>query len=79
MPDVSKNDDALFEILLNAIQEIWILKDRQLVLERVLQDSGIDVCEAVERFQPDADFESELSQERKRFLDTVLAPVNREE
>ena len=51
------------------------MKDRQLILERALEDSGINVTEAVERLQPDADLAAELDAERRRFIDAVLEPL----
>lgn len=66
----------LFQVLMNTLQELWVLKDRQIILERVLEDSGINVAEAVERLQPDTELAAELDAERQRFLDTVLEPLN---
>lgn len=71
-----KDDNALFHVLVNTLQEVWVLKDRQIVLEKVLEDNGINVSEAVERLQPDAALSEKLAAERKRFLDTVLEPLN---
>ena len=75
MSTPTPDNDAMFEILVNALQEIWVLQDRQMVLERVLDEAGVEVSEAVERFQPDEAFESRLAAARQRFLDSVLSPV----
>jgi hypothetical protein len=49
-----------------------MLRDRQLVLERVLSMHGTDIREQVERFQPDAEFAALLESERRRFVRTVI-------
>lgn len=71
----SQQDEKLFQVLMNTLQELWVMKDRQIILERVLEDSGINVIEATERLQPDADLAAELDAERRRFIDTVLEPL----
>ncbi len=71
-----KDEGTLFHVLLNTLQEVWVMKDRQMVLEQVLQDNGIDITEAVERLQPDPALSARLDAERKRFLDKVLEPLH---
>ena len=71
----SQQESALFQILLNTLQELWIVKDRQMVLENVLQANGIDVHDAVDRFQPDEALQQRLDAERKQLLDRVLEPA----
>ncbi len=71
-----KDEGTLFQVLLNTLQEVWVMKDRQMVLEQVLKDNGIDVTEAVERLQPDPALSARLDAERKHFLDKVLEPLH---
>ena len=71
----NQDNATLFHILMNTLQELWVLKDRQMVLEQVLQDNNIDVTAAVERLQPDAELTAKLDAERKRFLEAVFEPV----
>ena len=75
MSESSADKEAMFEILMNTVQELWVLKDRQAVLEKVLEERGIDVTDTVERYQPDAEFEKALAAERQRFLAGILKPV----
>jgi len=63
---------ALGLAFLSLAKEMWIIKVRQLVLERVLQDSGINVEQAIERFEPDASFDEKLTEERKAFIAAVM-------
>ena len=75
MSSSPQENSTLFQVLMNTLQELWVLKDRQMILERVLEDNDINVAEAVERLQPDADLAAELDAERRRFIDTVLEPL----
>jgi len=70
-----QTNERLFQVLMNTLQELWVMKDRQIVLERVLEESGINIAEAVERLQPDAELTAELDAERRRFIDAVLEPI----
>ena len=75
MSESSADKEAMFEILMNTVQELWVIKDRQAILEKVLEERGIDVTDTVERYQPDAEFEKALAAERQRFLAGILKPV----
>ncbi|MEM8981459.1 MAG: hypothetical protein AAGC71_00440 [Pseudomonadota bacterium] len=71
-----KRTAALFEMVLNTVQELWIVKDRQMVLERVLSDSGVDVAAAVDNFQPDAEMTAQIDAARRQLLAKCLGPAN---
>jgi hypothetical protein len=75
--DLTPNDsrlraDPVAQLALTLAKELWMLRDRQLVLERVLSANGVDIREQVNRFQPDAEFAAVLEQERGRFVRTVI-------
>ena len=57
---------------LSLMREVWVLKDRQKVLEQVLQDSGIDVADKLENFTPSGEFETALAEDRKVFIASVM-------
>lgn len=63
--------DDLGEAIIALTREIWVLSDRQAVLEAVLSDQGID-CSAVDRYQPDAAMAETLAKLRQQLLDNVL-------
>ena len=44
--DAARRADALTQTVLTLAKEVWTLRDRQLVLEAVLQERGIDVGES---------------------------------
>jgi hypothetical protein len=75
MSSEPQSNERLFHVLMNTLQELWVLKDRQIVLERILDESGINVTEAVERLQPDAELATKLDAQRRQFIDTVLEPL----
>lgn len=68
--------DALLTMLLNVVQELWIVKDRQMVLEKLLADAGIDAGRAVNDYQPDAAMAAELSAARKLLLERCLGSAD---
>lgn len=67
-----KDVDKLGEAVLSLAREIWVLTDRQMVLEQVLADAGTDVREAVEKYQPDEAFTEKLSQRRQAMIGELL-------
>jgi hypothetical protein len=67
--------DDVAAALLTLCREVWVLSDRLYVLERVLEKRGLDVREAVDRFQPDEREQAELEALRRRLLDEVLAAL----
>ncbi len=68
-------NDTTFQVVLNLMNELWVVKDRAALLEKVLADSGIDVADKVDLLQPDEATEAALQQERKAFIARVLAPT----
>ncbi|MFO1427340.1 MAG: hypothetical protein U1F11_10295 [Steroidobacteraceae bacterium] len=78
--DLTPNDsavrrDPVAQLALTLAKELWMLRDRQLVLEEVLSREGLRVRELVERFQPDGAFRQALEAERERFVGEVLAAL----
>ena len=72
--DASIND-ATFQVIVNLMHELWIVKDRALLLEQVLADAGIDVSERLDRLDPDEQTAARLEKERKAFIARVLQPT----
>jgi hypothetical protein len=63
---------AIGQALLTLTKELWIVKDRQAVLETVLEEQGIAVKERVRTLVPDDGLEAELRAERQRLVSAVL-------
>jgi hypothetical protein len=53
-------------------REVYVLTDRLRVLEQVLDDQGIKVHEAVERYEVSPELQSELDTKREKILGAVL-------
>lgn len=61
---------------LGMAREIWVLKDRQRVLEELLAAHGIIAPDAVSSFQPDALLQAQLDADCRAYIDRLLADVN---
>ena len=64
--------DHLGRALIALTKELWIVKDRQRVLEAALVDAGLLDNVAVDAYQPDAKLEIELKAERQKLIDGVI-------
>lgn len=64
--------DQLSQALMSLAQEVWVLKDRQRVLEAALEEAGVVAPDAVDSWQPDEDLAKELREKRIEFIDGVL-------
>lgn len=67
--------DPVAQLALMLAKELWVLKDRQLVLEAVLTKQGIPVHELVERYQPGEADRQAIDAARKRFAADVVAAL----
>lgn len=64
--------DDLARAVITLAREVWVLRDRQRVLEAVLGEKGIDVAQAVEHYQPSAELQAKLDAERKAFVQGLM-------
>lgn len=64
--------DDLGRALLLLARELWVTKDRQRVLEAVLEDHGIRVSDAVRDYQPSGALAATLAAERKAFTEGLV-------
>lgn len=74
--DGSRIDD-LGEAIIALTRELWVLSDRQAVLEAVLADAGVPV-ERIDSYQPDEAMTQRLTARRQKLLDTVLSALRAE-
>jgi hypothetical protein len=68
----STDIDHLGHALIELTKELWIVKDRQRVLEAALVDAGLLGNDAVDAYQPDAKLETKLKAERQKLVDGVI-------
>jgi len=68
----SQDIDRLGEALITLAKEVWIVKDRQRVLEAALVDAGLLDPSAVDTYQPDGALTKQLEAERKKLIDDLI-------
>ena len=64
--------DRLGQALINLTKELWIVKDRQRVLEAALADAGLLDKIAIDAYQPDEPLAIELKTERQKLIDGII-------
>ena len=69
-------DDRATQLALTLARELWVVKDRLMVLEAVLAQQGTPLQELVDRYQPAAESRIAIDAERKRFIGEVLAALD---
>jgi len=67
--------DDLGLALITLARELWVTKDRQIVLESLLMKKGL--IEDVGAVQPDETLTAKLAEERGRFIDALNAVLLR--
>ncbi len=55
--------------------ELWIVKDRLAVLERVLEKHGIPAPELVDRYEPEPEFKARLDGERRTWVRRIISAL----
>lgn len=53
---------ALAEALITLTQELWVVADRQFIMEKILAERGIDISEEIDCYEPDEEFQKELNE-----------------
>ena len=64
--------DQLGKALITLAQELWIVKDRQRVLEAALAAKGLTSSEVLDGWEPDAALTAMLEQDRSALIDALL-------
>lgn len=65
--------DKLTQALLHVAGELWVMRDRQAVLERLLAEGGLSAPTLIDSFRPEAAFAETLATEREAFVSSILA------
>jgi len=63
---------SLGDAVIALTQEVWVLSDRQKVLEAVLAEAGVIAPAAVQAFQPDTALAAKLASAREALINNVL-------
>lgn len=69
------SDSASYRGLLTLARELWVLRDRQRVLEALLEARGILVSDEIDRFEWPASAEAECDRECRAFVDALVADL----
>ncbi|MCC5795458.1 MAG: hypothetical protein JJT85_12115 [Chromatiales bacterium] len=64
--------DELMSMVLELATELWAVRERQAALEHVITANGIDVCSAIESWQPDPKTAEALEAERQRMVNSLF-------
>ncbi len=63
--------DGLLRMNTELLSELWILRDRVMVLEKILEEKGLLDHDAINGYAPSEKFSDELQQERDRLVRRV--------
>jgi len=63
--------DNLAMAMIELAKELWVVKDRQMVTESLLQDKGL--VGALDNYQPSEELTARLKVERERMLSGFMA------
>jgi hypothetical protein len=69
--------DDLANAYVSVLGELWIMKDRQAVLEQVLARHGIAAPEQIEKFEPSGEFKAQLDAERQSWIRRMVGALFR--
>jgi len=64
--------DRLGKALITLAGELWVLKDRQRILEVALQEKGVTTSELLDKYQPDTALAEQLAKDRTAFIEKLL-------
>ncbi|MFZ2176894.1 MAG: hypothetical protein WAW17_23230 [Rhodococcus sp. (in: high G+C Gram-positive bacteria)] len=67
--------DDLARMVTELTSELWILKDRNMILEKLLEESGVLTGGAVDEYQPDATLSATLLGERRALTQRVFGAI----
>ena len=77
-PDIKEVDaTCLGQALLTLAREVWVLRDRQRILEAVLEDKGLLEEALLDQYQPDEKLAAALREERQQYLDNLVNALTR--
>ncbi len=67
--------DQVVSMLLELLQEHWVLRERVLSLEKLVEQKGVVTAEDIEAFEPDDALAAEWESDRAALLRRVLAAI----
>ncbi len=67
--------DRLGEAVLALTSEVWVLTDRLIVIEAILEAKGMDLRTAIEDFVPTPECERVLAARREKLINAVVGAL----
>ena len=67
--------DDIARMLTEVASELWILKDRNMVLETLLAEAGVLTPASIDAYNPDAETAARIAAERSAFTNRILSAV----
>lgn len=67
--------DDLGRMIAELTSELWILKDRNMVLEKLLDESGVLATESIDRYVPDSATAAAITAERNALTARIFGAV----
>jgi hypothetical protein len=64
--------DRLGQAVISLTKELWVVKDRQRILEAALAEAGVLAPDTLDRYSPDGALSDVLRAERRQLIDSVL-------
>jgi hypothetical protein len=72
-PAITRADiDSILRMNAELLSELWILRDRVMVLEKLLEEKGVVARKAIDDYAPDQKFDDELLKERDQLVKRVI-------
>lgn len=68
--------DDVAKAVLALARELWVTRDRMILMEGVLAECGIDIAAAIDAHVPDAALQARLDVERDRLIGAVVDALN---
>ena len=69
--------DRLGQALITLTKELWVIKDRQKILEAALAEAGVVLPDTIDKYRPDDALSAQLEAERAQLIDQVLGTFSR--
>lgn len=69
--------DRLGQALITLTRELWVVKDRQRILEAALAEAGLLDTDELDAYEPDESLEAELKAERRELINEILKTLTR--
>ncbi len=70
--------DKVGAAVLTLAKELWVVKDRQILLEEVLRRHDLDVTAEIDKLKPDEVLDAKLARERQDLVKKLMAELTGE-